>query len=130
MKIRPKDGCSCGGGETLVLSCSGASDVGEIADRAARMLRNDGVGKMSCLIGVAAGVEEITEKVRASNKILVIDGCPTECGKQAIQQAAIEQYLHLRLAELGMEKGKTPPTQGRVEEAVIRASQMLASGGL
>ncbi len=126
MKIRPKDGCSCGGGETLILSCSGASDVGEIADRAARILRNDGAGKMSCLIGVAAGVDEITEKVRAANKILVIDGCSTGCGKQAMQQGAIEDYFHLRLAELGVEKGKTPPTQERIEETVIRASQMLA----
>ena len=35
-------------------------------------------------------------------------------------------WLASRLAELGMEKGKTPPTQERIEETVIRASQMLA----
>lgn len=126
MNIRPKDGCSCGGDATILLTCSGASDVGEIADRAARMLRNDGVGKMSCLIGVAAGVEDIASKVRAACKILVIDGCSTECGKKTMQQAGIDRYLHLRLSDMGLEKGKTPPTQARIEEVAIKGSQMLA----
>ncbi len=126
MNIRPKAGCGCGGDATILLACSGASDVGEIADRAARTLRNDGVGKMSCLIGVAAGVEDITSKVRTACKILVIDGCSTECGKQAMQKAGIDRYLHLRLAELGMEKGKTPATQERIEEAVLEAAKVLA----
>jgi uncharacterized metal-binding protein len=106
MNIRPKDGCSCGGSD--------------------RALRNDGVGKMSCLIGVAAGVDEITAKIRGAGKILVIDGWSTECGKTAMDRARIANYLHLRLADLGMEKGKTPATKERIEEVVIRAAQLLA----
>ena len=126
MNIRPKRGCGCGADATILLACSGASDVGEIADRAARMLRHDGAGKMSCLIGVAAGVEDITEKVRAACRILVIDGCSTECGKKAMRQGGIDRYLHLRLDGLGLEKGKAPATQERIEAVVIKASQLLA----
>ncbi len=126
MNIRPKSDCGCGADATILLACSGASDVGEIADRAARMLRRDGVGKMSCLIGIATGVEDIAGKVRAACKILVIDGCSTECGKKAMRQGGIDRYLHLRLDDLGMEKGKTPATRERIEEVVIKASQLLA----
>jgi uncharacterized metal-binding protein len=126
MNIRPKSGCSCSGDSAILLACSGASDVGEIADRVARALRNEGVGKMSCLIGVAAGVEDIFGKVRAASKILVIDGCSTECGRKAMQQGGIDGYLHLRLDDMGLEKGKTPVTKERIEEVAIKASQLLA----
>jgi uncharacterized metal-binding protein len=37
----------CGGGTKLIYACSGAADVGEIADRVARKLRADGVARMS-----------------------------------------------------------------------------------
>ena len=40
---------TCGGGPRLIFACSGASDVGEIADRAARKLSREGVGKMYCI---------------------------------------------------------------------------------
>jgi uncharacterized metal-binding protein len=95
MNIRPKSDCGCGADATILLACSGASDVGEIADRAA------------C-------------------KIPVIDGCSTECGKKAMRQGGIDRYLHLRLEDLGLEKGKAPATRERIEEVVIKASQLLA----
>lgn len=38
--------CACGVGPKLIFACSGAADVGAIADQAARKLTKDGAGKM------------------------------------------------------------------------------------
>lgn len=47
--------CSCTIGKTtMIYACSGASDVGEIADRTVRTLGKTGFGKMSCGVGSAA----------------------------------------------------------------------------
>ena len=43
--------CCAKGANTLIFSCSGAADVGEIADRAARKLTRERMGKMFCLAG-------------------------------------------------------------------------------
>ncbi len=43
----------CEVGTKLIYSCSGSADVGEIADRVARELRNEGYAIMTCLAGVS-----------------------------------------------------------------------------
>lgn len=48
--------CLCGSTEYVVLSCSGACDLGYITDIVARRLRDNGVRKMSCLATLGAGL--------------------------------------------------------------------------
>jgi uncharacterized metal-binding protein len=57
------------------------------------------------------------------------DGCG--CGGSdavvlACSGASDVGYMHLRLADMGTEKGKTPAAQSRIEEVVNKASQLLA----
>ncbi|MHC5119049.1 MAG: putative zinc-binding protein, partial [Planctomycetota bacterium] len=42
----------CSGGDTLVFACSGAADVGAVADQAARKMTQEGYGQMFCLAGI------------------------------------------------------------------------------
>ncbi len=42
----------CTGGTRMIYACSGAADVGEVADRVARRLREKRFAKMSCLAAV------------------------------------------------------------------------------
>ncbi|HPM11341.1 MAG TPA: putative zinc-binding protein [Smithellaceae bacterium] len=44
----------CEEGTKLIYSCTGSADVGEIADRMARRLRDEGYTIMTCLAGVSA----------------------------------------------------------------------------
>ena len=44
----------CEEGTKLIYSCTGSADVGEIADRMARRLRDEGYAIMTCLAGVSA----------------------------------------------------------------------------
>ena len=47
----------CTPASKLIFACSGAADVGKIADLSARKLTEDGVGKMFCLAGVGGRVK-------------------------------------------------------------------------
>ncbi len=118
--------CQCATAPKLIFACSGAADVGEISDRAARRLTKEGKGKMYCLAGVGGRASDILLNARAAQKILAIDGCPTECAKQTLLQAGFSAFEHLQLKELGLEKGKSAPTFENIQVAVNRAAQMLA----
>ena len=108
--------CSCGGKckEKVLFACSGAADVGELSDKVARKLRKDGFGKMSCLIGIGAKLDNFLQTAKNSNTI-VIDGCSVNCGKKAVEAAGITATI-ITLTEMGMEKGKSPVTDDLVNK--------------
>jgi uncharacterized metal-binding protein len=110
---------------TLIFACSGAADVGEISDRVARQLTTDGIGKMFCLAGVGGKVEPIMNATNSASKIIAIDGCNLDCVKSCLQQAGFNDFKHIRITDIGMEKGKTPATRESVTEAVQKASDLL-----
>jgi len=110
----------------LIFACSGAADVGAIADQAARKLTKDGVGSMYCLAGIGGRVSGIMATTESAAKILAIDGCPQSCSKKSLEQAGFKKYEHLQLAELGMQKGKTPPTPEAIAKVVAAGAARLA----
>ncbi len=115
----------CKGGPALIFACSGAADVGEISDRAARKMTKDGFGTMFCLAGIGGRVESIMEKTRSAAKILAIDGCKLDCVKNSLEEADFTEFKHLRITDFGMEKGKTPATNDNINKAVEQAVAIL-----
>lgn len=120
-----KDSC-CSAGPTLIFACSGAADVGEIADKAARKLTKDGIGKMFCLAGVGGRVSGIMKTTESASNVLVIDGCTLNCVKNCLEQAGFSKFIHLQLADLGLEKGKSPATEENIAKAIQKANEMLS----
>ncbi len=112
--------CACGKAPDLVFACSGGSDVGEIADRSARRLAAGGSGKMYCLAGVGGHVPGILKTTEAAGSVLVIDGCPVDCGKKILEHAGISGFRHVRVTDFGIEKGKSPATDERITMVVER----------
>jgi uncharacterized metal-binding protein len=121
----PSTPCQCSTAPKLIFACSGASDVGEISDRAARHLTKEGQGKMYCLAGVGGRVPDILANIPLAQKILAIDGCAAECAKHTLLQAGFKTFEHLQLKALGLEKGQSAPTFENIEMAVNKASQIL-----
>jgi uncharacterized metal-binding protein len=115
----------CKGGPKLIFACSGAADVGEIADRAARKMNKEGVGKMFCMAGIGGRVSGIMKTTEAASEILAIDGCPLNCTKASLEQAGFKDFKHLQLADLGMEKGKSPPAEENIATVAQKAAEML-----
>ena len=112
--MNDKDVCGCSGGPKLIFACSGAADVGEIADRAARKMTQAGVGKMCCLAGVGGRVGGIMKKTETAEGILALDGCGIDCVKYTLEEAGFKDYIHMRVTDLGMEKGQSPATEERI----------------
>ena len=121
-----KSACACGSAPKLIFACSGAADVGAVADQAARKLTKDGAGRMFCLAGIGGRVSGIMATTESAAKILAIDGCPANCAKNSLEQAGFNKYEHLQLADLGMEKGKTAPTPEVIAKAATAGAAKLA----
>jgi len=112
----------CSAASTLIFACSGAADVGEVADRAARKLTFECAGKMYCLAGIGGGVPGILKTTQEAEKILAIDGCPLDCTRLSLEKAGFTGFQHLIVTELGLEKGKSPATEQNIH-AVVKASR-------
>jgi uncharacterized metal-binding protein len=117
----------CCGGPKLIFACSGAADVGEVADRAARELTENGLGKMFCLAGVGGRVAGIMKKTGDASDILAIDGCELDCARNTLEQAGFTRFKHLRVTDLGMEKGKTSATEENIVKVVVKGKELVAS---
>jgi len=122
---KPAEAC-CGTGPKLIFACSGAADVGEVSDLAARELASGGAGKMFCLAGIGGRVSGIMETTRVATAILAIDGCPLDCARKTLEQGGFAKFEHIRLSDLGMEKGKTAPTDEAVAKVVDLGKSRLA----
>ena len=116
---------ACETAPALIFSCCGSADVGEIADLAARSLHKEGAGKMYCLSGIGAGLRPFIESTRAAGKVLAIDGCPTDCARKLLERHGIAGFQYLRVTDMGMEKGKSPVTQDRVNSVALRGRTLL-----
>jgi uncharacterized metal-binding protein len=113
----------------LVFSCSGASDVGGLSDRAARQMTLDQTGKMYCLAGIGGRVKGIMANTKEAAMMLVIDGCQEECARKTMELAGFKGFQHLRLADLGFKKGKTRLTEARIRRVAGKGAKLLACGG-
>ncbi len=80
---------------------------------------------MYCLAGIPANAESIVKGAREAQRILVIDGCDTDCARLTMEAGGFSGFLHLRVTDLGMEKTKSPVTDERIALVVERGRAML-----
>lgn len=111
----------------LFYSCSGASDVAEASDQAARRLMDEGLGAMFCLAGLAADVEGMVERARRADVNVVIDGCDLGCARRIFQKLGLPNVMYVMVTELGIEKGAIGDrtTDDEVQRVVDHVKQVL-----
>ena len=117
----------CSGGPRLIFACSGAADVGEVADRSARELTKNGLGKMFCLAGVGGRVAGILKKTEEASGVLAIDGCDLDCTKNCLEQAGFTRFKHIRVTDPGMAKGQAPATEDNIVKVVAKGKELVVS---
>jgi len=103
-----------GNNNKTVFACSGAADLGEVSDLVARKFHKNKVRSMKCLEFVGAGIEDMINSVKGTD-MLVIDGCPLDCGKLTMEKNGLNNFTHFRLTDLGYIKGETPPCQETID---------------
>ena len=123
--VQKSGGCGCSAAPKLIFSCSGAADVGELADRTARKLSRNGNGKMFCLAGIGGRVSGIIKSTEAAASILAIDGCALDCTKKSLEEAGLKNFNHLRLTDLGFEKGNTEVDTDAIAQVADKAKMYL-----
>jgi len=106
----------CAPAEVLIFTCSGASNVGQVANQAALDLQQEGVGRMLCLAGIGGHVSGMIASARAGNRLLGIDGCPIACAKKTMEHAGLPLNDYLVITELGFEK---KAYSGAVEQEML-----------
>jgi len=111
----------------LMFCCSGAADTAEIGDRAVRVLHKAGDARMFCLAGIAGKVELIDVNSREADRLLVVDGCDSDCAKKTMELGGFTGFIHLRVSDLGMEKGKTPVTEERIGTVAVKLRELLGA---
>ena len=121
-----ENSCQCSGGPKLIFACSGAADVGAIADQAARKMTKEGDGKMFCMAGIGGRVSGIMKTTESAERILAIDGCPLNCVKNSLEQAGFNKYEHLQLADLGLDKCSSPVTEENISKVVAKGKEIIS----
>jgi uncharacterized metal-binding protein len=101
--LEEKDICCTGSVKTLILGCSGGSNVGQVANNVMIELDKGGVGNGYCLSGVGADLSGFIESAKAARTILV-DGCSVGCGKKIFEKNGIEPSGYFVITDFGIEK--------------------------
>ncbi|HSQ35822.1 MAG TPA: putative zinc-binding protein [Candidatus Binatia bacterium] len=126
--------CCATGNNVMILACSGGSNVGQLSNRAAVELTQEGFGKMYCLAGIGGQLKGFVQSAKDVPVIAAIDGCAVGCAKAILRNAGIQNYNYIVLTDLGIEKNKNFNLNDedimRVKEAVVAAcnDQKTAAG--
>ena len=111
--------CACGLSDVRVVTCSGGSNVGQIANQAAVMLAKEKVAGFFCLAGIGAHVRGMVNSGKEADLIISIDGCPVQCAAKTMQHAEIEPAIQIIVTELGIEKSHDMVVDEKVCSKVV-----------
>ena len=90
--------------EVTVYSCSGCSNVAQLANSVAVRLHREKIAKMSCIAGVGGDVSPLVKTAQKAQKILALDGCPLACVSNCLKRHNIVPDVHLVLTGEGLTK--------------------------
>lgn len=111
----------------LVYSCSGCSNVAQLANTLAVRLDRAGLAEMSCIAGVGGRVASLVSKANSGRPILAIDGCRLQCVRGCLDQHGVRASEHLVLSEQGLKKRYGEDFSGEtVEQIYIEVVDLLA----
>ncbi|HYG85080.1 MAG TPA: putative zinc-binding protein [Azospirillum sp.] len=88
----------------LVYSCSGCSNVAQLANAVALRLDRLGIAEMSCIAGVGGGVKALVKVATSGRPIVALDGCPLACVKSCLAQRGVEPTVHHVLTDHDLRK--------------------------
>ena len=82
---------------------------------------------MFCTVVIFGRAEPILNATQKASSLLAIDGCPLDCAKKSLEKAGFFNVAHIRVTDLGMEKGKTLISDENI--SVVKNKALSALGG-
>ena len=79
-----------------------------------------------CTAGIGARASGIMKSAKASDKIIVIGGCPVNCAIKTLELAGFKEDSHIIISELGIKKNKDKHLkENEVSEALEKTLENL-----
>jgi len=88
----------------IVYSCSGCSNLAQMAHNISLNLDGDGMAEMSCVSGVVGKVPAIMALAQSGRPIIAIDGCDLGCTKSCLEASGLTAQYYYKISDLGFEK--------------------------
>ena len=88
----------------IVYSCSGCSNLAQIAHDISSMLDSDGIAEMSCISGVIGKVKPVADLAYSGRPIIAIDGCGMGCTKSCLSACDLVPEHYFDISQYGFEK--------------------------
>ena len=88
----------------IIYSCSGTSNVAQLANDIAVKINEEEIAEMSCIAGVSGKVKPLVKKAQSGRPIIVIDGCPLNCAKACLNNVDVEPDKHIVLTDYNLKK--------------------------
>jgi uncharacterized metal-binding protein len=118
--------CDCCGANIAIFSCVGSSNVGQLSNKIAIELEKRGLGNLMCTSGIGGRVSGIMKSAEASDKIIVIDGCPLNCGRNTLELAGFKVDNHIIISEFGIKKNKDKDLkENEISKALEKTLEIL-----
>lgn len=121
------DACTTAG-DVMLLSCSGGSNVGQLANQACAELTQEGFGKMFCLAAIGGNLPDFVRSAKEVPKVVVLDGCGVGCAKAIFEKAGLPLRGHLVLTDLGIAKNKDLNPRREELDQVKAAARRMSQG--
>jgi uncharacterized metal-binding protein len=87
-----------------IYSCSGCSNLAQLANSIAIKIHRDKIATMSCIAGVGGDVAPLVRVALESKQVIAIDGCPLACVKKCLSRHQIIPDIHIVLTDLSLSK--------------------------
>ena len=90
----------------IIYSCSGCSNIAQLANQVAIEFDREGIAVMSCIAGVGGNVKSLVKQARTASHIIALDGCALHCVKSCLAQHKVSAKHHYTLTDYGIKKRK------------------------
>ncbi len=123
--------CNCCCANIAIFPCVGSSNVGQLSNKIAIEIGNKGFGNVMCTSGIGGRISGIMKSAEASDKIIVIDGCPLNCARKTLELAGFKVDNHIIISEFGIKKNKDKDLkENEISEALEKTLEVLQSSNL
>ncbi|QIB52145.1 putative zinc-binding protein [Pseudomonas sp. OIL-1] len=111
----------------LIYSCSGCSNVAQLANTLALRIDRAGIAEMSCIAGVGGKVASLVKTAKSGRQVIAVDGCKLQCAKACLNNVGVEPEIHVLLSDFGVRKrfGEdcTPEQADELEVQIVERIQ-------
>ncbi|AKB17770.1 putative zinc-binding protein [Methanosarcina sp. WWM596] len=120
--------CACGSANVAIFPCAGAANVGQLSNKIAVELDQQGLGNMMCTVGIGARAPRLMKSAEASDRIIAINGCPVKCATKTMELAGFKVGHKIVISELGIKKTKDKDLKDEeVAEVLTKVMEILQS---